>query len=77
MFLPDIYIIAKQHVTERRICESMLAASKLTVAGAARNVVFVATEHDSVYVFDADTSASSRHAKHAPGTYWTKPFRIA
>jgi hypothetical protein len=34
-----------------------LYLSKLSVAGAAHNVVFVATEHDSVYAFDSDTGA--------------------
>ncbi len=32
-----------------------LYVSNLRVAGSSRNVVFVATEHDSVYAFDADT----------------------
>lgn len=32
-----------------------LYLSRLSLAGSAHNVVFVATEHDSVYAFDADT----------------------
>jgi len=38
-----------------------LYLSKLSVAGTAHNVVFVATENDSVYAFDADTGASVWH----------------
>jgi outer membrane protein assembly factor BamB len=34
-----------------------LYLSQLSVAGAAHNVLVVATEHDSVYAFDADTGA--------------------
>ena len=34
-----------------------LYLSQLTVAGAAHNVVFIASEHDSVYAFDSDTGA--------------------
>jgi outer membrane protein assembly factor BamB len=34
-----------------------LYLSQLAVAGAMHNVVFVATEHDSVYAFDSDTGA--------------------
>ena len=34
-----------------------LYVSQLTIARAKHNVVFVATEHDLVYAFDADTSA--------------------
>jgi outer membrane protein assembly factor BamB len=37
---------------------SPLYISQLTVAGAPHNVVFVATESDSVYAFDADTGAN-------------------
>jgi hypothetical protein len=36
-----------------------LYMSGLTVNGSKHNVVFVATEHDSVYAFDADTSGSA------------------
>jgi hypothetical protein len=38
-----------------------LYVSQLSVSGAAHNVVFAATEHDSVYAFDADSGAVLWH----------------
>lgn len=38
-----------------------LYVSNLTVAGSPHNVVFVVTEHDSAYAFDADTYAELWH----------------
>jgi hypothetical protein len=39
-----------------------LYLSGITINGAAHNVVFVATEHDSVYAFDADSNGGSNSA---------------
>jgi hypothetical protein len=39
-----------------------LYVSQLSVSGSAHNVVFAATEHDSVYAFDADTGSTLWHA---------------
>jgi outer membrane protein assembly factor BamB len=38
-----------------------LYVSQLSVSGSAHNVVFAATEHDSVYAFDADTGSTMWH----------------
>jgi hypothetical protein len=43
-----------------------LYLSQLTVAGAPHNVVFVATESDSVYAFDSDTGATLWHVSLLP-----------
>jgi hypothetical protein len=43
-----------------------LYLSELTVAGAAHNVVYVATESDSVYAFDSDTGATLWHVTLLP-----------
>jgi hypothetical protein len=44
-----------------------LYVSALTVQGATHNVVFVATENDSVYAFDADSGATLWHWSLPPG----------
>lgn len=43
-----------------------LYLSQLTVGGAAHNVVFVATESDSVYAFDSDTGTALWHVSLLP-----------
>jgi len=43
-----------------------LYVSRLTVSGSLHNVVFAATEHDSVYAFDADTGSVLWHATLLP-----------
>jgi len=43
-----------------------LYLAQLTIAGAAHDAVFVATESDSVYAFDADTGATLWHVKLLP-----------
>ena len=41
-----------------RVDAEPLYVSQLSISGAAHNVVFVMTEHDSAYAFDADTGAT-------------------
>jgi outer membrane protein assembly factor BamB len=43
-----------------------LYVSRLSVSGSAHNVVFAATEHDSVYAFDADTGSALWHVSLLP-----------
>ena len=45
-----------------------LYVANLTIGGGTHNVIFVATEHDSVYAFDADASPCVQ--------YWQKSFLV-
>jgi len=55
-----------------------LYLSHLSIAGGTHNVVFVATEHDSVYAFDADKSASPLwHTSLIPSGASTVPQSLA
>jgi Immunoglobulin domain/Immunoglobulin I-set domain len=47
--------------TDGRVDAQPLYLSKLSIAGATHNVVFAATEHDSVYAFDSDSGAVLWH----------------
>jgi hypothetical protein len=54
------------YAVDGQIYAQPLYVPGLTIAGAAHNVVFVATEHDSVYAFDADCSQT--------GALWQSSF---
>jgi hypothetical protein len=48
-----------------------LYKANLSIAGGTHNVAFVATEHDSVYAFDADSATAGPYGN---GLYWKTSF---
>jgi hypothetical protein len=53
-----------------------LYVPNLNIGGSAHNVVFVATEHDSVYAFDADQTSFSRSSNFLWHTSFIKPPNV-
>jgi hypothetical protein len=47
------------HAVDGHVLAGPLYMSGLTIGGAVHNVVFVATEHDTVYAFDADNTTAA------------------
>jgi len=50
------------YATDGKVDAQPLYLSQLSIAGAVHNVLYVVTEHDSVYAFDADTGSKIWHA---------------
>ena len=54
---PQTFGLLHNLAVDGKVDAEPLYLSQLPVAGGVYNVVFIATEHDSVYAFDADTGA--------------------
>jgi outer membrane protein assembly factor BamB len=55
---PATFGLLRNLAVDGKVDAQPLYLSALSVAGASHNVVFVATEHDSVYAFDSDSGAA-------------------
>ena len=55
---PSSFGLLRNLAVDGKVDAQPLYVSQLEVSGSQHNVVFVATEHDSVYAFDADTGSA-------------------
>ncbi len=58
---PSTFGLLRNLPVDGKVDAQPLYVSKLELSGVPHNVVFVATEHDSVYAFDADSGATLWH----------------